>query len=243
MRVLYFTRDYTPHDHRFLTALAGTPHQIYYLRLAKRRRPLQLEDRPLPPEVEQVHWRGGQKPFQWQALPGLWVDLRKVLARLKPDVVHAGPIQSAAFLAALSGFQPLVSMSWGSDLLVEADRTLWLNWVTRYTLRHTRVLVGDCQAVRRKAEALGFAGERVALFPWGVDLQHFSPARGGIYAAGWAGKRHLFCCPCAPGNLFMGWTCWCALLQRGPANPRAAFIPVRRRIAGRQAAPDPGAAW
>ena len=173
MRVLYFTRDYTPHDQRFLTALAGTPHRIYYLRLE--RSPRQLEDRPLPPEVEQVHWLGGQEPFQWKALPSLWYDLHKVLARVKPDVLHAGPIQSTAFLAALSGFQPLVSMSWGSDMLVEADRTGWMNWVTRYTLNQTRVLVGDCQAVREKAESLGFPGERVVLFPWGVDLEHFQP--------------------------------------------------------------------
>ena len=177
MRVLYFTRDYTPHDYRFLSALAGTNHHVYYLRLE--RGPRQAEDRSLPSEVEQVHWLGGQSPFQWKAVPSLWYDLRKVLIRLKPDVVHAGPIQSAAFLAALSGFQPLVSMSWGSDLLLEAERTRWMNWVTRYTLKHTRVLVGDCQAVRQKAESLGFAGERVILFPWGVDLQHFVPGTAG----------------------------------------------------------------
>ena len=173
MRVLYFTRDYTPHDHRFLSALAGTTHRVYYLRLERSSR--QLEDRSLPAAIEQVHWLGGQKSFEWKALPSLWYDLRKVLGRIKPDVVHAGPIQSAAFLAALSGFQPLVSMSWGSDLLVEADRTRWMKWVTRYTLRHSRVLVGDCQAVRYKAVSLGYASERVMLFPWGVDLQHFVP--------------------------------------------------------------------
>ena len=173
MRVLYFTRDYTPHDYRFLSALAGTTHRVYYLRLERSSR--QLEDRSLPAAIEQVHWLGGQKSFEWKALPSLWYDLRKVLGRIKPDVVHAGPIQSAAFLAALSGFQPLVSMSWGSDLLVEADRTRWMKWVTRYTLRHSRVLVGDCQAVRYKAVSLGYASERVMLFPWGVDLQHFVP--------------------------------------------------------------------
>ena len=177
MRVLYFTRDYTPHDHRFLSALAGTNHCVYYLRLEHS--PRQLEDRALPPEVEQVHWLGGQKPFEWEALPLLWYGLRRVLDKVKPDVVHAGPIQTVAFLAALSGFQPLVSMSWGSDLLKEADRTRWMNWVTRYTLGHTRVLVGDCQAVRQKAESLGFNGKRVVLFPWGVDLQHFVPGNAG----------------------------------------------------------------
>ena len=30
---LYFTRDYTTHDHRFLSALAQTEHQVFYLRL------------------------------------------------------------------------------------------------------------------------------------------------------------------------------------------------------------------
>jgi len=177
VRVLYFSRDYTPHDYRFLSALAGTSHRVYYLRLERSSR--QVEDRSLPPEVEQVHWLGGQSPFEWKAVPALWYDLRKVLGRLKPDIVHAGPVQSAAFLAALSGFQPLISMSWGSDLLLEAQRTSWMNWVTRYTLHHTRVLVGDCQAVRQKAESLGFAGERVMLFPWGVDLQHFIPGAPG----------------------------------------------------------------
>jgi glycosyltransferase involved in cell wall biosynthesis len=54
-----------------------------------------------------------------------------------------------------------------------------MKWVTRYTLHHTRVLVGDCQAVRQKAESLGFPGERVALFPWGVDLRHFVPGLAG----------------------------------------------------------------
>jgi hypothetical protein len=52
VRVLYFTRDYTPHDYRFLSALAGTDHRVYYLRLERSQR--QLEDRPLPPEIEQV---------------------------------------------------------------------------------------------------------------------------------------------------------------------------------------------
>jgi hypothetical protein len=59
-RILYFSRDYTTHDHRFLTALAKTSHHVYYLRLEKG--PLVLEDRPLPPEIEQVEWGGGAQP-------------------------------------------------------------------------------------------------------------------------------------------------------------------------------------
>lgn len=177
MRLLYLSRDYTPHDHRFLTAAVQAGHQVYAMRL-EMRGPL-LEERPLPPQVEDVPWRGGRRPFRWRELPALRSDLRRALERVRPDVVHAGPIQSAAFLAGLAGFQPLVSMSWGSDLLVDADRNAWWRWNTRFTLKRTAVLIGDCDAVRRKAQRFGFPADRIVLFPWGVDLQHFSPGPGG----------------------------------------------------------------
>ena len=172
MRPLYFTRDYTPHDHRFLSALAGSAHSIYSLRLERSGR--QLEDRPLPPQVEQVQWRGGQAPLRTADAPALLADLKRVIRRVQPDVIHAGPIQSAAFLAALSGFRPLVSMSWGSDLLMDAERDWKMRYATRYTLRRSTVLVGDCDAVRKKAGEFGFPAGRVVLFPWGVDLTRFS---------------------------------------------------------------------
>ncbi|MDR3574592.1 MAG: glycosyltransferase family 4 protein [Anaerolineaceae bacterium] len=175
MRVLYFTRDYTPHDYRFLSALAGSSHQVFSLRLE--RRGMQLEDRPLPSEVEQVAWKGGQQAASWQDMAALLSDFKRVLHEVKPDLVHAGPIQTSAFLTAAAGFRPLVSMSWGSDLLKDADRSAWMRWVTRFTLKRTSVLVGDCQAVRQKAQSFGFPAERAVLFPWGVDLQRFSPGR------------------------------------------------------------------
>jgi L-malate glycosyltransferase len=174
VRVLYFTRDYTPHDHRFLTALAKHGHQVFSLRLE--RRGMQREDRPLPPDVEQLIWSGGRGPFRWQNLPYLVRDLRRLVREVQPDVVHAGPIPQVGFLAALAGIHPLVSMSWGSDLLLEAAHSRWARMRAQYTLRHTDVMVGDCLAVRDVAVKSGFSStERVVLFPWGVDLQTFSP--------------------------------------------------------------------
>lgn len=181
MRILYFTRDYTPHDHRFLSALAKTEHEIFYLRLERGSR--QVEDRPIPVEVQQVRWKGGQRPARWRDFPALWLDLKRVLSEVRPDVVHAGPMPNVAFLAALSGFHPLVSMSWGSDLLRDVDQDRRLEWATRFALRRTDVLVGDCQAVQKKAAQLGFPAERTVLFPWGVDLDQFSPGPGTLAQA------------------------------------------------------------
>ena len=132
MRILYFSRDYTTHDHRFLTALAKTSHRVYFLRLEKG--PHVLEDRPLPPEIEQVEWAGGKQPARLSDGLELLADLRRVINQVKPDLIHAGPIQRSAFLVALTGFRPLVSMSWGYDLLHDARNNPFWRWATQLYL-------------------------------------------------------------------------------------------------------------
>jgi glycosyltransferase involved in cell wall biosynthesis len=78
-------------------------------------------------------------------------------------------------------------MSWGSDLLLDAERSAWMRWVTRFTLRRTTVLAADCRTVQEKAAGFGFSRERVVLFPWGVDLTRFQPGRADEFRArrGW----------------------------------------------------------
>lgn len=172
-RILYFSRDYTSHDHRFLSALAKTEHRVYYLRLEQRGHT--LEDRPLPPEIEQIHWAGGRAPATFGAGPRLLADLRRVIRTVKPDLIQAGPIQRAAFLAALAGFRPLVTMSWGYDLLFDANKNALWRWATRFTLQYSAALVGDCDTIRNLAIAHGMDARRIVTFPWGVDIRHFTP--------------------------------------------------------------------
>jgi hypothetical protein len=146
VRVLYFSRDYTPHDHRFLAAAAEAGHEVAFLRME--RRATRRESRPLPEGVEEIRWRGGQGPIGWWDWPGLWLDLRRVLAKHQPDLVHAGPVQRCAFLTALAGFHPLVTMSWGSDLLVGAERGAG-RWAAEFALSRSEVFIADCQTVAR----------------------------------------------------------------------------------------------
>ena len=174
MRILYFSRNYTSHDYRFLAALAKTSHKLFYLRLEGGGQV--LEDRPLPPEVELVEWRGGKTLVSLKDGLRLLADLRRVIRLVKPDLIHTGPIQRSAFLVALAGFHPLVSMSWGYDLLHDAYISPFWRWATQYTLRHSDAFVGDCDTIRKLAVSFGMPDERIITFPWGIDLAHFSPA-------------------------------------------------------------------
>jgi L-malate glycosyltransferase len=148
--------------------------RVSFLRLE--RGPHQLESRAMPVEVEQVRWAGGRGPVSWRDGFRLLPDLKRVLKAVRPDLVFAGPIQRTAFLSVLAGYQPLVSMSWGYDLLHDARRNRAWAWVTRFTLRRSAAMVGDCHTICELAIMHGMNPDRIVTFPWGVDLNHFSPA-------------------------------------------------------------------
>ena len=173
MRIIYFSLDYTPHDHRFLSALSQTEHQVFYVRL--QHGPRQTEARPVPERIEQVLWEGGRDVFRWRDAPRYVRGLRRIIKRIRPDLIHAGPIQTCAFIAVLTGFRPILTMSWGFDLMKDDTRSRWWTWVTRYTLRRSTWFTSDAQVTRDKAVAYGMNPERTVVFPWGVDLDHFKP--------------------------------------------------------------------
>jgi len=100
-----------------------------------------------------------------------------VIKEVKPDLIHAGPIQTCAFIAALTGFRPILTMSWGYDLVREADRNSWMKWVTRYTLQRSACFTSDAQFTRDKAVTYGMDPEKTVIFPWGVDIEHFVPKK------------------------------------------------------------------
>lgn len=173
MKIIYFTLDYSPHDHRFLSALSQSEHEVFYVRL--QRGPRQVESRPVPENVEIVQWAGGQKPFAWRDLPRLVLDFRRVVRKIRPDLIHAGPIQTCAFIAVLSGFRPILTMSWGFDLMRDVERGWAWEKITRYVLRNTQYFTSDANVTRDKAVSYGMNPEKTVVFPWGVNLNHFTP--------------------------------------------------------------------
>ncbi len=171
MRILYFTLGYCTHDYRFLKSISEGGHDVFFVQLEGNRRT--VEDRPVPENVHQVIWKGGKKTFQWHDLPALTFDFRRLTREIKPDLIHAGPIQTCAFIAVLSGFRPILTMSWGFDLMDDIHKNKWWEWVTRYTLKRSTFFTSDANVTRDKAVAYGMNPEKTVVFPWGVDLEHF----------------------------------------------------------------------
>jgi glycosyltransferase involved in cell wall biosynthesis len=66
-------------------------------------------------------------------------------------------------------------MSWGYDLVMDADKSWGMKQVTSYTLRRSAFFTSDANVSRDKAVAFGMNPEKTVIFPWGTDIGHFQP--------------------------------------------------------------------
>ena len=99
--------------------------------------------------------------------------LRRYLADLQPDVLHAHQIQAAGWLGAMSGFHPLVVSSWGSDILVDPQRSIFRRTLVRLVLHASDRLIVPSQLMVQAANDLGYPKAKLRFIPWGVETDVF----------------------------------------------------------------------
>ncbi|MEO5904372.1 MAG: glycosyltransferase family 4 protein [Gemmatimonadaceae bacterium] len=172
LNVLYISRGYSTHDRRFLGSFVKAGWNPTHLPILSER----LDSRPLPKGVSQLNWGDDRWPTDQIDLRARAKHLRRVIDESKPDVVIAGPVQQGALIASMAGADPLVAVSWGTDLLVDADRDEAFRTATTKALQASALVFGDCRAVREAVKAHGGPGdERIVTFPWGIDLDRYHP--------------------------------------------------------------------
>ena len=172
MRVFYLSDNFSDHNRRFLEKIAAE-HQVWFCN------PTAEGDPPASWLPKGVNWVPVSMRLKRDVLAGfetLVPELRRKLEEIRPNLVHAGPVPTCGTAAALAGFHPLLVMSWGSDILLDANRDQQWKRATQTALRAADGFACDCDAVKRAAFALSdLNGSRIAQLPWGVKLDIFSP--------------------------------------------------------------------
>jgi glycosyltransferase involved in cell wall biosynthesis len=103
------------------------------------------------------------------------MSLRRALARIRPDVLHAHFLTRYGFTAWLSGFHPYVVTVWGSDVLLVLPASRWRQRIARRALRAAELVTGGSRYMLRAAVAAGARPERTRLIQFGVDTDRFRP--------------------------------------------------------------------
>lgn len=102
-------------------------------------------------------------------------ELRQVISRVRPDVLHAHFVRRFGWQGGLAGFHPYVVSPWGSDLLV-VPRGAWrTRWWNRRALRAADLVTVASEHMRAAAVRSGAMPGRIEVVQHGVDTRRFSP--------------------------------------------------------------------
>ena len=108
------------------------------------------------------------------------VAARRMLRKLKPDIVVAFRTQNEGYVAAFAGFHPWVLFTQGSDFIYMADCHRLHAWLTAIAVRRADALLADCDRDIGLAKQYGFSETRPALLSpgnGGVDTAIYAPGR------------------------------------------------------------------
>lgn len=97
----------------------------------------------------------------------------KLLDKIKPDIVHSHYLTSWGYIAARTGFKPIISSAWGSDVLLRPKEDFAMRMKLQYAMSNSNVLTSDAKYLSQKMVNYGADKSKIKEFIWGIDLEKF----------------------------------------------------------------------
>lgn len=178
MRLCYIADPISIHTRRWISFFAAQGHDVHLLDL---RAPGRAPAPPLPGVTVHEIPKGPKLPLpRGQGLlyyPAAALRARRILRRLRPRLLHAHYISEHAWVAALSGFRPLVLTAWGGDVLPEQgayDRRIQ-RLLTPFAIRSAALLTANAESLARVLDRYRRPATPVLVVRHGVDRARFRP--------------------------------------------------------------------
>ena len=119
--------------------------------------------------------------------------LKNLLKKTKPDLLQGTHVQSVGFLCALTGYRPFLLAPFGSDVLVNPQQSKIYGVITKYTLKRADMILCSSESMKKAIiEFIDYPEEKIAVLPWGINLNRFNPNVDGSRIRkrlGWEDKK------------------------------------------------------
>lgn len=166
MKIVYLADAPYVHTRRWVEHFAALGHESHVISF-----------RPAAIAGARVHYIDGMESLGKARYLVHARRVRALVRRLRPDIVHALHLTSYGFLAGLAGVRPSIVSAWGIDVLGAPDVSPAHRWITRHALARATAITATGIRLAEATLAHTPRGKPVAVVPYGVDLDRFTPAR------------------------------------------------------------------
>ena len=102
-------------------------------------------------------------------------EIKKVLKKEKPDIVHAHYASSYGLLAAILNYHPYILSAWGSDVYLFPKKNIIQKYMIKYNFKKADYIWSTSKDMAREIKL--YTNKDIHITPFGVDTSIFKPNR------------------------------------------------------------------
>ena len=167
MRIALLSGVTSVHTHRWANALADLGHDVHLISLIGHKSDVnKISDKV---SLHYINKTGRLAYFT------AGTDLKKLLKKIKPDILNAHYASGYGTLARRSGFHPTLLSVWGSDVYDFPSNAICRAILIK-NLQYADALASTSHAMARQTEKFIKPASPIFITPFGVDVNLFAPS-------------------------------------------------------------------
>jgi glycosyltransferase involved in cell wall biosynthesis len=165
MRICFISTGNFSHIGPYLDYFKGRSHDVHFVCLSP------SPERSVPTYNTGFGSKYSQTQGKWK-YPLSMLRVRKLIRKIKPDIIHAHYATSGGLAALVSGFHPAVVTVHGSDLINGVKSPIW-NYLLKKIFNYADCVNVVSQELKEIALNLGIEKEKIKVLTPGVDTEKF----------------------------------------------------------------------
>jgi len=107
-----------------------------------------------------------------------WIGkVRRLIKKIRPDILHAHWATSYGLIGALSEFHPLIVSTWGNDIILSPHKYWIMKKFVEYSLRKADLVTATSDMLAGATAKYIYDKKLVHTIPFGVDTDLFTPSK------------------------------------------------------------------
>jgi glycosyltransferase involved in cell wall biosynthesis len=161
MRICFLADGQSIHTKRWCAHFAKQGHDIHLITF-----------REAKIESATVHFLNSGKVAveggNWKVLLKVG-EIKKILAEIKPDILHALYATSYGIAGALTGFHPYIVTALGSDVLISPQNSFIYRVLVKYALKKADWVTAMADHMKEAMIKMGISSQKISTIMFGID--------------------------------------------------------------------------